>query len=48
LCLSLRRIPTPFRQEKVGYVDWLYLDEDLRITRGNKGSVFIHTRETEA
>lgn len=28
-----------------GWVDWLYLDEDLRITRGNKGSLFIHRRE---
>jgi len=27
-----------------GWIDWLYLDEDLRITRGNKGSLFIHRR----
>ena len=28
-----------------GYIDWLYLDEGLRVTRGNKGSLFVHTRE---
>lgn len=28
-----------------GYIDWLYLDETLRVTRGNKGSLFVHTRE---
>lgn len=28
-----------------GYVDWLYLDEDMRVTRGSKGSLFIHVRE---
>lgn len=28
-----------------GYVDWLYLDDDVRITRGNKGSVFLHVRD---
>lgn len=28
-----------------GYIDWLYLDEELRVTRGNKGSLFVHTRE---
>ncbi len=27
------------------FVDWLYLDEDFRITRGSKGSLFVHTRE---
>ncbi len=28
-----------------GYVDWLYLDDSIRITRGNKGSVFVHARD---
>ena len=28
-----------------GYVDWLYLDDNLRITQGSKGSLFVHTRE---
>jgi len=31
--------------DPVGYLDWLYLDNDIRITRGSKGSLFIHTRE---
>ena len=31
--------------EPPGFVDWLYLDDDIRITRGSKGSLFIHTRE---
>jgi hypothetical protein len=30
-----------------GYIDWLYLDEELRITRGNEGSLFVHMREPE-
>ncbi|KAK9909156.1 hypothetical protein WJX75_007953 [Coccomyxa subellipsoidea] len=38
------RIPLPFNNVAPGYIEWLYLDEDLRITRGNKGSYFIHTR----
>lgn len=29
----------------VGFVDWLYLDADVRVTRGSKGSLFIHTRD---
>ncbi|CAG9464404.1 unnamed protein product [Pedinophyceae sp. YPF-701] len=28
-----------------GWIDWLYLDDEIRVTRGNKGSTFIHTRE---
>lgn len=31
-----------------GYVDWLYLDKDLRVTRGSKGSLFVHLRDDEA
>lgn len=38
------RIPLPFNNVAPGYIEWLYLDEDLRITKGNKGSYFIHTR----
>mmetsp|Transcript_21503 Transcript_21503/g.51297 ORF Transcript_21503/g.51297 Transcript_21503/m.51297 type:complete len:432 (-) Transcript_21503:202-1497(-) len=32
-------------KQSFGYVEWLYLDEDIRVTRGSKGSLFIHTRE---
>jgi hypothetical protein len=31
-----------------GYVDWLYLDEGLRVTRGSKGSLFVHAKDNEA
>lgn len=31
-----------------GYVDWLYLDEGLRITRGSKGSLFVHVKDDQA
>ena len=42
------RLSLPIKTDGRGFVDWLYLDEDFRITRGNKGSVFVHTREEEA
>ncbi|DBA96606.1 TPA: hypothetical protein ACH3X1_015468 [Trebouxia sp. C0004] len=42
------RIPLPkgnsSSSSQPAYVDWLYLDDDLRITRGSKGSMFIHTK----
>lgn len=45
---SLCRIPLPkgnsSSSSQPAYVDWLYLDDDLRITRGSKGSTFIHTK----
>ena len=28
-----------------GWVEQLYLDDQLRISRGNKGSLFVHSRE---
>mmetsp|Transcript_9487 Transcript_9487/g.19166 ORF Transcript_9487/g.19166 Transcript_9487/m.19166 type:complete len:252 (-) Transcript_9487:127-882(-) len=37
------RIPLPLRAEG-GWLDFLYLDETMRITRGNKGGVFVHVR----
>jgi hypothetical protein len=33
------------RTDADGYVDWLYLDDTIRITRGNKGSLFFHIRD---
>mmetsp|Transcript_63319 Transcript_63319/g.131728 ORF Transcript_63319/g.131728 Transcript_63319/m.131728 type:complete len:239 (-) Transcript_63319:177-893(-) len=41
--LSLPAIPLPLRV-KGGWLDFIYLDEDLRITRGNRGGVFMHIR----
>lgn len=28
-----------------GYLDITYLDDDLRLTRGDKGNIFVLTRE---
>ena len=41
------KLPLPITKDARGYIDWLYLDEGLRITQGNKGSVFIHVRDEE-
>ena len=38
------RFDLPVRGEN-GFIDWLYLDEDIRITRGSKGSIFVHRRD---
>jgi len=40
---KLPKLPLPLRA-KGGYLDVLYLDEDMRITRGNRGGIFIHFR----
>lgn len=34
----------PFLKKKGGYLDFLYLDNDMRITKGNRGGLFIHFR----
>jgi PAP_fibrillin len=39
------RFNIPFTAAPRGFVDWLYLDDGLRITRGSKGSLFVHTRD---
>lgn len=38
------KISLPFFKRSGGYMDFLYLDENIRITRGNRGSLFIHFR----
>jgi len=44
LCLGgLPALPLPLRAQG-GWLDFLYLDEDMRITRGNAGGVFVHVR----
>lgn len=40
------KIPVP-TGAGTGWVDWLYLDEDIRVTRGSKGSLFVHRREVD-
>mmetsp|Transcript_1662 Transcript_1662/g.2024 ORF Transcript_1662/g.2024 Transcript_1662/m.2024 type:complete len:292 (-) Transcript_1662:242-1117(-) len=32
----------PFLKKKGGYLDFLYLDNDIRITKGNRGGLFVH------
>jgi hypothetical protein len=42
---SLRSIPVPIGWlSPVGYVETPYLDEDFRISTGDKGSLFIAAR----
>jgi len=40
---KLPRVKLPLRA-KDGYLDFLYMDDDMRITRGNRGGLFIHFR----
>ena len=40
---TMRMTPKPGRG--AGYVEQLFLDDALRVSRGNKGSVFVHRRE---
>jgi hypothetical protein len=35
----------PIRADGDGFIDWLYLDERLRVTRGSKGSLFVHVKD---
>lgn len=41
------KLPTlslPFLRKKGGYLEFVYLDEDIRVTRGNRGGLFVHFR----
>ena len=40
----LPRIRLKFLQRKGGFLDFVYLDEDIRVTRGNRGGLFFHGR----
>jgi hypothetical protein len=42
---KLPTLPLPLKR-KGGYLDVLYLDKDLRITKGNRGGLFVHARPT--
>lgn len=33
------------KRDGSGYVDWVYVDDRIRVTTGNRGSTFIHERE---
>lgn len=39
----LPKIPLPLRR-KGGYLHFAYLDHEMRVTRGNRGGVFVHFR----
>lgn len=42
------RIPFPIGTfSPSGYIDTLYLDEDLRVSKGDKGSIFVARRAEE-
>ncbi|GAX78326.1 hypothetical protein CEUSTIGMA_g5768.t1 [Chlamydomonas eustigma] len=41
-------VKVPKGDNNPGFIDWLYLDEDLRITKGSKGSIFVHKREIDS
>jgi hypothetical protein len=40
---KLPTIKIPLRK-KGGYLDFLYMDEHIRVTRGNRGGLFVHFR----
>ena len=40
--LPLLRIPLPLKG--LGWLDVTYLDDKLRVTRGNRGGLFVHVR----
>jgi len=45
-CGFLPSVPLPKKlQGPTGWLDFAYLDEDIRITKGNRGGVFIHVRD---
>lgn len=39
---SFPKLSLPFLKKKGGYLDFLYMDDDIRITEGNRGGLFIH------
>lgn len=42
------KLPTlrvPLKTDQ-GFLDFLYLDDDIRVTRGNRGGLFVHFRPT--
>lgn len=41
---KLPKLSLPFLKKKGGYLDFLYMDDDIRITRGNRGGLFVHLK----
>lgn len=40
----LPRLGLPFLRKKGGFLDFVYLDRDLRVTTGSRGGLFVHAR----
>jgi len=40
---KLPKVKLPLRK-KGGYLDFIYMDKDIRVTRGNRGGLFVHFR----
>jgi hypothetical protein len=40
---KLPRLSLPLKR-KGGYLEFIYMDEDIRITKGNRGGLFVHFR----
>lgn len=40
---KLPRIPLPLRR-KGGFLDFVYLDQNMRVTKGSRGGTFVHFR----
>jgi len=41
----LPKLYVPGFKKKGGYLDFIYLDEDVRVTKGNRGGTFVHMRK---
>lgn len=41
---GLPRWRLKFLERKGGYLDFVYMDRDIRVTRGNRGGLFVHAR----
>ncbi len=41
----LPKLFVPGFRKKGGYLDFVYLDEDVRVTKGNRGGTFVHMRK---
>eukprot|EP00977_Amphora_coffeiformis_P026152 scaffold24278_cov178-Amphora_coffeaeformis.AAC.2 len=41
---KLPTLPIPFFRKKGGWLDFVYLDHDVRVTKGNRGGTFVHMR----
>lgn len=46
-CLTKNSFHFEIKRAPVGYLDVLYLDEDLRITKGNRGTIVVVERVTK-